>query len=638
MTTTQGDLAALSRFIFRAPTWYASLGIAMVLAAVTGVGAFDSRFVLEDAWQGLFFIGIPTVVASAVTAAVDRSFGGQLTPNRATLLALACEIVVIAAITVAGIVAVLTALDQNFVFDVLFMALASVFAFRLLVIMAVSRHSLPVAAIPASIQTAAAAVLLFVYSGTARLLSPRLDVHLVEAYLSRPEEAPPELLFVGPQDFLHLVILCGVYAFGVWAFLVVIDRPWRTSLGVSALDFIQGFIGYIAEGSTELEEFFEQLGEEAVVPVTVLSFRTGRRDASPDERAGRAREQGEGGEKARFVLPMIHPGPLGKIGGGNLPQRVAATAEGLAFPAHATAGHDFNLATERELDTVIETIERAADRIEFGETASRAIRVESGEAKLLAQAFGDGLLAVSTFSPGFADDVMFGVGTSAMAETRAGGFEDVLLVDAHNCNDGIEGVEDIGHVHTGSQRAFDLQDATREASERLADAPRSSLRLGTAWEKTPWNPEEGIGPQGVRVAVTEVEGHTTAYVLVDGNNMEPGLRDRIVAALDGVDYSEVMTTDNHVVNRVKSENQVGAVIDQDELLDRVRTLTDAALDDLEPVEAGMATERAHVTIFGSDRTETLASHANAVISMGGALAGAVILAALAVSLLIFFLA
>ena len=52
----------------------------------------------------------------------------------------------------------------------------------------------------------------------------------------------------------------------------------------------------------------------------------------------------------------------------------------------------------------------------------------------------------------------------------------------------------------------------------------------------------------------------------------------------------------------------------------------------------MATERAHVTVFGSDRTETLASHANAMLSMGGALAGAVILAAVAISVLIFFLA
>ena len=78
MTETQGDLAALSRFVFRAPKWYASLGFALVVAALAGIAAFDSQFVLEDAWQGVFFIGIPTIVASAATPPIDRRLGGQI--------------------------------------------------------------------------------------------------------------------------------------------------------------------------------------------------------------------------------------------------------------------------------------------------------------------------------------------------------------------------------------------------------------------------------------------------------------------------------------------------------------------------------------------------------------------------------
>lgn len=43
-----------------------------------GVAAFDSQYVLADAWQGVFFIGVPTAVASMATTTVDRHFGGQL--------------------------------------------------------------------------------------------------------------------------------------------------------------------------------------------------------------------------------------------------------------------------------------------------------------------------------------------------------------------------------------------------------------------------------------------------------------------------------------------------------------------------------------------------------------------------------
>ena len=174
MTTTQSDLAGLSRFIFRAPRWYASLAFALALAAVAGVAAFDtragvsgwSRLLLlgQDAWQGVFFIGVPTVVAAFATTGVDRFLGGRLTYSRSSLLALASELVLVVIVIGVGAVATLTALDQSFVYDALVVALASVFAFRLLVVMAVSRSSILVAAVPASIQTVAAGSLLFIYS------------------------------------------------------------------------------------------------------------------------------------------------------------------------------------------------------------------------------------------------------------------------------------------------------------------------------------------------------------------------------------------------------------------------------------------------------------------------------------------
>ncbi len=636
MTTTQSDLAGLSRFVFRAPRWYASLGFALALAAVTGVAAFEagqnasgwSRILVlgQDAWEGVFFIGVPTVVAAFATTGVDRFLGGRLTYSRSSLLALASELILVVIVMTAGVVDVLTPLAQRFVYDALVVALASVFAFRLLVVLAVSRSSILVAAVPASIQTLAAAVLLFVYSGTLRFLEfggPVLSAYLPQLfpYLSRTEEAPPALTAIGPNHFVLLGVTCGIYAVAVYGFLRVVDRPWRRSLGVSMLDFLRGFVGYVAEDSHELETFFEDLGEEAVVPVSLLAFRR------PD-----------GTEKARFVLPMVHPGPMGEIGGGNLPERVARSTEGLAFAPHATAGHDFNLVTEREVDSVLDAVARAESRLRFDGGATQSVQVERGEASMLGQRFGDSALLVSTFAPGAADDVQFGAGMPARLAAQSTGLEEVLLVDAHNCNVGLD-VDEIPHVAPGSERAFDLHDGAEETGARLVERSPAPLRLGVAWDETDWDPVEGIGPLGVRVAVVDVAGQTTAYVLVDGNNMIPGLRRRILDRIASrVDAAEVMTTDTHIVTTVEADNQVGEKVDNDALVALVDDLTAAALADREPVESATATERARVTVFGNDRTETLASHANAVVSIGGALAAAVILAAVAVSLLVFFLA
>jgi|AntDeeMetagen681_2_1112603.scaffolds.fasta_scaffold01168_6 putative membrane protein len=634
MTASQGDLASMSRFIFRAPRWYTSWSFAIVLGAIIGVGAFGiepegANFIIDagplvtlnDAFEGVFFIGIPTIIASAGTAWVDQRLGGRLSHNRASLLALLCEVVVVAFLGAGGAIALASeSLGSGFVFDVLFLGLASIFALRLFVITAISRHRPVVAAIPASIQTVAAATLLFVYSGSLYFFDLS-DRTLVQAFLSRPQEAPNALSYaVVPADFVLLGFICLIQAVAVVGFLYAIDRPWRANMGVSVLDFIAGFIGHIAEGSRELEDFFESVGEDAVVPVTVASFR-----------------RMDGIEKARWVLPMIHPGPMGEIGGGNLPKRVAQSADGLAFPPHATAGHDFNLVTEREVETIVDCANDAYESIDYTTHATESVRTVEGNAKVLGQAFDDDVLLVSTHSPEFADDVDYAVGLSCAAEARAGGFENVLLVDAHNCNDGLAG-DDLGHVTPGSERSFDMMQASKAAAEALADADQYPLRLGTAWTNTEWGPIDGIGPLGIRAAVTEANDQLTAYVLIDGNNMEPGLRERILKALgERVEDAEVMTTDTHIVNQVEASNQVGESIDQGDLIAVIEDLVDDATADLEPVEAGMATERATVTVFGNDRTETLASHANVMVSLGGALALLVTAGTIAISLLIFLI-
>jgi putative membrane protein len=451
------------------------------------------------------------------------------------------------------------------------------------------------------------------------------------------------------DHFLLLGALCLLYAVAVWGFLVGIDRPWRRSLDVSVLDFIHGFIGYAAEESRDLERFFERLGQDAVVPVSVLSFRTIDGQPSTDGGSEADAEADDddivapdhlGEEKARFVLPMIHPGPLGEIGGGDLPRRVAVSSEGLGFPPHATAGHDFNLVSETEVDGVIRAADRVLDSATYRHTGTTPQTVAAGESTVLSQGFGDGALAVSTFAPGSADDVDFAVGQSAIAEFRTGGVDDVLLVDGHNSHTGLAG-SDLGHVTPGSKRSYDLYEAAATAGAAVADATEGPLELGVAWAPTPWTPDDGIGPLGVRVAVTRVAGVEAAYVLIDGNNMIPGLRADLLEAVrdvTGIDHVEVMTTDNHVVNRTRADNRVGERVDEAELARIVRSIATDARDDVEPVAVGGGTERATVTVFGNDRTETLATQANAALSLGAALAAAVTLFAMAVSVLLFFLA
>ncbi len=611
MTKAQAELASLSRFVFRAPDWSASLFSTLLVAAIVGVAAFDSQFFLDDAYRGMVYVGLPAVVAAFLTPPIDRLCGGQFTYNRSALLAFVCEIVVVVFLVAAAVVVAISGTTQALVSDALVLALASIFALRLFVIMAVSRRSLPIATVSASIQTVAAAVLGIIYGETVGYLSAGEPSFAIDATRS-------DMLVVQPDEFVLLGLLCLVYAVAVWVFLRAVDRPWKRSLGVSVLDFVRGFIGHTAAGSDELETFFEKIGEPAIVPVTVLGIR-----------------RLDGTEKARFVLPTVHPGPMGDIGGGNLPERIAATSDGLAFVPHAAAGHDFNLVTEREVETLIDAATRAHNRVEYSRRATRSDRNRVGGSTILGQAIGDDALLVATHAPEPADDIDFSVGLSVSAEARAGGLDEIMLADAHNCNDGLNG-DRPGRIGPGSRRSFDLMEAAGRLGVCLRSADRSPLSVGVAADRTDWTPKDGIGPLGVRVAVFEVAGQRTVYVLVDGNNMDCGLREEIIDAIDA-DEAEVMTTDTHVVNTITAANQVGDSIETDRLVELIVALVGRAEGDLEPIEAGMATERVEVTVFGTDRTESLAATANAMVQIGGVLLLTVVVAAVTASVLLFLL-
>ena len=100
--------------------------------------------------------------------------------------------------------------------------------------------------------------------------------------------------------------------------------------------------------------------------------------------------------------------------------------------------------------------------------------------------------------------------------------------------------------------------------------------------------KEGIGYDGVTMVAVEVAGQTVAYVLIDGNNLLSGLRERIIAVLQeelGFDDAEVMTTDNHMISGVpvsdKGYNAVGEAVEPDRVISWVLDAARKALASME---------------------------------------------------------
>ena len=572
--------AGLMKYVFAAPRWKNTIPVTLALSLVVGAGVFNFGW-RENLLAGLILIGIPAVLAAAFTHPLARLLQGTMTVNRSALLAFVGAVIISVFCVVGALISF--AIGWQLTISAYVMSLGVVFAFRMLVLMAITQKSFVRNLVPASLQTVFGALFLLLFGVTGYVV--------------------------------NLVAVSVVFTLGALVVIRYVDAPLRKPFGVSGMDFIRSYIAQTVEGAPGMEDFFKKIGESVEVPVTTLSFRTNER------------------LKATFVVPAVHPGPVGEIGGGNLPVRIVNNLDdgGEIFVPHGTATHDFNLVSATESLKIVEAAARAVGNTQYTADASKSIRVQRGAIKLLAQRFGNSVLFVSTLSPESTEDIEYGLGLVASAEARTQGVQHAALIDAHNCT-----APYASSMWAGTKNSFDLIDAIRESSSRLMQLEplKSDIKLGIASRGPIFGRDEGMGDLGIQVALVEVAEQRTAYVLVDANNMVPNLREIIVSALK-VDEAEVMTTDNHVVNSYGGINLLGFKADNGILMKAIIELVDEAQANLEPVRAGMNTQQASgVSVFGSQKTAQLASTVNAIMAMGGALGISVIIAAFAISLLL----
>lgn len=571
--------ADLVRFLFTTPSWQRSLVTIVALSFLAGVGVFQVGSWPEDGVTGLILFAVPSLLAGAATGWVANRLGGRMTLNRSFFLAL-LSVTVMWVVSGAG--ALFRLVDVDLSFFGLAVALGAVLALRLIVLMAMSDRRIWRSVVPASVQSLAALAIL--------------------------------PFFVQPVVVLQTAASLVTFAVAAWLLAIYLDAPMQRSFGVSGFEMLRAYLVYRHEGRAgELEALLYRIGETVSVPVTVLPFRR------PD-----------GDIKSVFLTTFLHPGPVGEIGGGNLPYRLASSLEdrfgGLAMPFHGATTHDFNMVSQSETGKAVEAAERALGQVEYGGDAGQAVRAEGDSAKVMAQRFGDAALMVSTNSPEPTEDLDFSIGYAAVAEAKSTGLREAMFVDAHNSHG------EVPATYLGSSHSYDIIRTCYEATMESSRADSGQVLLGVASTDIDSIDVAGLG---VRVAVLDVAGQRTAYVFIDGNNMVQGLRERILESLP-VDQGEVMTTDNHVVN-MNGDNPVGSVVEPDRLVEEVKDLVDDAVSDLEPVEFGMRTEIAKdVKVFGSNRTSQIATTFNAVLATGKGMIVAYLALAILFTLMAFF--
>ena len=376
----------------------------------------------------------------------------------------------------------------------------------------------------------------------------------------------------------------------VFLFTYFLDRVGRGTLGIASSSLFKAFFANWSEGlNAPLEVFFEKLGNEQDVKVSILTFGTNK------------------GVKAVMVVPALHPGPFKNLGSSLLPSLIQNTLEGklecVVSVPHGLVGHELDLSSQFQNQRVVKSILGFTNSATNYSKATSFVRTRKNEATASCQIFGDCALLTLTVAPKTMEDLPQELNSFIVEEAANLGLS-ALVIDAHNS---IEGFFNI------SEAVDSLREAAVTSLKKAVKKKRSSFEIGAATViPKEFTVKEGLGPGGMSVIVTKVGDQKAAYVTIDGNNMMSGLRERILSELRklGIVDGEVLTTDTHsvcgIVRTARGYYPIGEAMDQSKLINYIRQAASNALNNLEPVEASWQTETIpNVNVIGEKRIKEL---------------------------------
>jgi len=397
-------------------------------------------------------------------------------------------------------------------------------------------------------------------------------------------------------SFFVFSVVVGV--FSGFFFVYLLERVGEQTLGVPSLSLFKAFLlNWILGLNAPFENLLEKLGEEQDVAVSLLKF-----DASRP--------------KAVMVIPSVHPGPFKNVGSSLLPSMLKTALEkelncSVCVP-HGLLGHELDLASQIQNQKIISQIVASVNFKGLEAKATPFVKVSNGSATACCQIFGDFSFLSFTLAPETTEDLPQELSLFVRRETEKHKLTCCAVVNAHNSIDGI----------ANTQKVLDtLKTVATTCLEKAASMKRLPFEAGAA-TVTPkeFSLEDGMGPGGITTLVVKAGEQKTAYVVIDGNNMVSGLREKILSTLlsIGVDEGEVFTTDTHSVNALtvseRGYHPIGEAIDHEKLIGYIKEATLAAITNLEPVKAACRNVTVpRVKVIGERKLEKLSLLADRVL-------------------------
>lgn len=400
---------------------------------------------------------------------------------------------------------------------------------------------------------------------------------IMELFLAPIDMALPQLSGLW---YLSLLIIAIIAIAAVHYLYRAVSIPFERNLGINGPALLRAFgHDYLADNPLPIDRLLTKISTPQDVPMEVIVFR----DAQDNSKL-----------LACGIIQYIHPGPFRDVGSSELPaviiEHIKEKYNIPAFVMHGTCTHQQNLTTKEDVSKVLDEIDRLVEDTNVHATMSGPHWTDDAKFKVWSIFSGDAVLVITTSSPEYTDDIALEVGYDAanMVRQRLPEIKAIAIVDAHNCiNDSAVSVV------SGDPEAREYVGAVSSAVFSTLNESREMTEMGI-YQVFPDDiiPREGIGPGGITALALKQKDEHFALISIDGNNMEPGFRERIIGILkeQGYDSAEIVTTDTHVVNAISLSNRgyppVGR-IKPDETLEHILVASTKAREKMQLVQVGL---------------------------------------------------
>jgi putative membrane protein len=357
---------------------------------------------------------------------------------------------------------------------------------------------------------------------------------------------------------ITFIIVVPVIAFiAVFIFFWSLEHHSKKFSPIATIPLFRAFIvNWVTSLNSPLEKYLEKMGQDVDIEVNLLKF-----DSSKP--------------KAAIIIPQVHPGPFKNIGSSLLPSLLKKGFEKEYGCETCTPlgilGHELDLASQAQNQKIISQIIESARFNATADLASPLMQAFEGQATASCQIFGDTALLAFTLAPKTTEDLPQELGRIVREQAQGYGLKDVVVINAHNSlSDIVDTYEHLDELKAAASKC--LQKAVAQQAKHFMVGAASVF-------PQEFSSKAGMGEGGITATIVQVENQKIAYIVIDGNNMIPNLREKIISSLATVGFaeSEVFTTDTHAVSALvtgrRGYHPVGEAMDNALL---IRYIIDAA--------------------------------------------------------------